>query len=134
MQPDKTIVILNKIDLGQKIDRNTEKINKFHHVIDMSALKRKGLQELYEKITELFNLNEINVENDIVITNERHKNQIQKAIQNLKKAKESLDKKMPIDIIAISLKDVLMNLGEITGEEASEEIIHEIFARFCLGK
>ena len=61
-------------------------------------------------------------------------NQIQKAGQNLEKAIQSLNMNMPIDIIAISLKDVLSNLGEITGEEASEEIINEIFARFCLGK
>ena len=60
--------------------------------------------------------------------------QIKKAIQNLEKAIQSLNINMPIDIVAISLKDVLSDLGEITGEEASEEIINEIFARFCLGK
>ena len=59
---------------------------------------------------------------------------IRKAINNLKETKKSIDKKMPIDIIAISLKNVLSNLSEITGEEATEEIINEIFSRFCLGK
>ena len=131
---NKTIVILNKIDLGQKINIDTGKISDFHHILKISALKGEGLGDLYNKITELFNLNEINVDNEIMITNERHKNQIQKAIRNLKLAQNSLEEKMPIDIIAISLKDVLSNLGEITGEEATEEIINEIFSRFCLGK
>ena len=131
---NKTIVILNKIDLGQKINIDTGKISDFHHILKISALKGEGLGDLYNKITELFNLNEINVDNEVMITNERHKNQIQKAIRNLKLAQNSLEEKMPIDIIAISLKDVLSNLGEITGEEATEEIINEIFSRFCIGK
>ena len=82
----------------------------------------------------MFNLNEINLENDVVITNERHKNLISKAIENLNKAEKVLKDGMPVDIISISLKDALSNLGAITGEEAGEEIIDEIFARFCLGK
>ena len=82
----------------------------------------------------MFNLDVINIDNEIVITNERHKKIIKDAIINLNKSKEALKNNMPIDIIAIGLKDVLTNLGEITGEEASEEIINEIFSRFCLGK
>lgn len=131
---NKTIIILNKIDLEQKLDENIVELSKFNNIIKISALKKEGLENLYEKINDLFNLNKINVDNDIVITNERHKIQIKKAIENLEKAIKSLDNNMPIDIVAISLKDVLSNLGEITGEEASEEIINEIFARFCLGK
>ena len=134
VNPNKTIIILNKIDLEQKLDVNISELSNFNNIIKISALKKEGLDNLYEKINDLFNLNKINVDNDIVITNERHKIQIQKAIQNLEKAIKSLNDNMPIDIIAISLKDVLSDLGEITGEEASEEIIDEIFARFCLGK
>lgn len=134
VNPKKTIIILNKIDLEQKIDENTPEIVKFNNIIKISALKKEGIDKLYEKINDLFNFNQINVDNDIVITNERHKIQIQKAIQNLNKAIKSLNINMPIDIVAIGLKDVLSDLGEITGEEASEEIINEIFARFCLGK
>ena len=134
VNPKKTIIILNKIDLEQKIDENTPEIVKFNNIIKISALKKEGIDKLYGKINDLFNFNQINVDNDIVITNERHKIQIQKAIQNLNKAIKSLSINMPIDIVAISLKDVLSDLGEITGEEASEEIINEIFARFCLGK
>ena len=134
VEPKKTIIILNKMDLEQKVDVNEKEISKFQNIIKISALKKEGIEDLYEKIGKMFNLNQINVDSDIVITNQRHKCQIEKAIKNLNLALESLEKNMPIDIVAISLKDVLSDLGEITGEEASEEIINEIFSRFCLGK
>ena len=134
VDPKKTIIILNKMDLEPKVDVNEKEISKFQNIIKISALKKEGIEDLYEKIGNMFNLNQINVDSDIVITNQRHKCQIEKAIKNLNLALESLEKNMPIDIVAISLKDVLSDLGEITGEEASEEIINEIFSRFCLGK
>ena len=134
VEPKKTIIILNKMDLEQKVDVNEKEISKFQNIIKISALKKEGIEDLYEKIGNMFNLNQINVDSDIVITNQRHKCQIEKAIKNLNLALESLEKNMPIDIVAISLKDVLSDLGEITGEESSEEIINEIFSRFCLGK
>lgn len=134
VDPKKTIIILNKMDLEQKVDASEKEISKFQNIIKISALKKEGIEDLYEKIGNMFNLNQINVDNDIMITNQRHKCQIEKAIKNLNLSLESLEKNMPIDIVAISLKDVLSDLGEITGEEASEEIINEIFSRFCLGK
>ena len=134
INPKNTIIILNKIDLDTKIDENTFKIKEFKNVIKLSALKKQGIEDLYGKIEDMFKLSQINYDSDIVITNERHKNIIRKAIKNLEEAKKSLDGNMPIDIIAISLKDVLSNLDEITGEEASEEIINEIFLFFFLGK
>ena len=131
----KAIIILNKIDLEQKITNENPKLKSFNkNIINMSTKNKIGLETLFEKITTMFNLDEINLDSDIVITNERHKNLISKAIENLNKAEDILKKGMPVDITAISLKDVLTNLGAITGEEAGEEIINEIFARFCLGK
>ena len=131
----KSIVILNKVDLEQKIKPENPKLEIFNkNIINLSAKNKIGLELLFKKITTMFNLDEINIDNDVVITNERHKNLISKAIENLDKAKNILKDGMPVDIIAISLKDVLSNLGAITGEEAGEEIINEIFARFCLGK
>ena len=129
-----TIIILNKIDLEQKVYENCNKLKEFTHIIKISALKKQGIDELYSKIEEMFHLNEVNYDNEVVITSQRHKNAIRKAIKNLEEAKESQERNMPIDIIAISLKNTLSNLGEITGEEATEEIINEIFSRFCLGK
>ena len=131
----KSIIVLNKLDLQEVINEENNEFKEFNgNIIKISAMQKTGLENLYNKITELFNLNEINFDNDIVITNERHRNLICKAIQNLNRAEETLNNNMPVDIIFISLKDVLSNLGSITGEEAGEEIINEIFARFCLGK
>ena len=131
---NKSIVVLNKSDLGAVVNKENELLNRFKYVINISALKRDGINDLYDTINKMFNLNEINLDNEIVITNERHRNIIKKAITNVEKAEESLKNGMPIDIVAISIKDILSNLGEITGDVASEEIIDEIFARFCLGK
>lgn len=131
----KSIIILNKIDLETKIDENNEKIKQTSdNIIKISALNNIGIEKLYEKISELFNLNEINLDNESIITNIRHKNLISKSIKDVKKTKETIDNKMPLDIIAIFIKDILSDLSNITGEEVSEDIINEIFSKFCLGK
>ena len=82
----------------------------------------------------MFNLDQINLDNENLITNIRQKNLIEEAIKDVKNAKNSLNLEMPIDIIAISIKEILEDLGKITGEEVSEDIINEIFSKFCLGK
>ena len=70
----------------------------------------------------------------MLITNERHKNQIKKAIKLVEQADCSVKDNMPIDIVSINLKEALESLGEITGKNVTENVIDEIFARFCLGK
>ena len=131
----KSIIILNKIDLKSKIDENDTKIKSVEApIIKISALNNIGLEKIYEEISNLFNLNQINLDNDFLITNVRHKDLITKAISNVKKAKESITNQMPIDITAISIKDILEDLGSITGEVVTDDIIDEIFSKFCLGK
>ncbi len=131
----KTIIILNKIDLKSVINENDVRLtNISKNIIKISALNNMGLDNLYDKITSLFELNEINLDNEVIITNVRHKNLISKAIENVRKAKDATENKMPLDIIAIFIKDILEDLGKITGEIVSEDIINEIFSKFCLGK
>lgn len=131
----KSIILLNKNDLNPVISENDEKLKKASkNILKISALNKTGIDELYEKISELFNLNEINLDNDILITNVRHKNIISKSLENVKKANEALNINMPIDIITIYIKEILEDLGEITGEVVTEDIINEIFSKFCLGK
>ena len=132
----KSIIILNKIDLEPRvISAENVRLKSFEgNIIEISALNKIGLEKLEEKIVDLFNLNQINLDNEVVITNIRHKNLISKAIENVKKAKITIENKMPLDIIAINIKDILEDLGNITGEIVSEDIINEIFAKFCLGK
>ena len=127
--------MLNKSDLNSVITEDDEKLkNISKNILKISALNKTGIEELYEKIAEMFNLNEINLDNDILITNIRHKNIILNALENVKKANEALNMNMPIDIITIYIKDVLEDLGAITGEVVSEDVINEIFSKFCLGK
>ena len=131
----KSIIILNKCDLETKIDEKNTKLNEASdYIIKISALKNIGIDLLYKKISELFNLNQINLDNDVLITNIRQKEFINKAIENVKKAKETIDKNMTSDIVAIFIKDILEDLGSITGEFVTEDIINEIFSKFCLGK
>lgn len=131
----KSIIILNKMDLATKINEQNEKIKQTNApIIKISALKKEGIEKLEEEITKLFNLNEINLDNEIVITNARHKNLISKAIENVKKTKETMKNEMPLDIVAIFIKDILEDLANITGEIVTDDIIDEIFAKFCLGK
>ena len=129
------IVILNKIDLKSKINENTTQIKQAsNNIIKMSTLEQKGLEDLYNKISQMYALEEINLDNSIMITNVRHKNLIRQALNSCYKTQESIDLKMPLDIIAISLRDILESLGNITGEIVTDDIIDEIFSKFCLGK
>ena len=131
----KSIVLLNKADLNSVLNENDERFKKItENVLKISALNGEGLEKLYALISKMFSLEEINVDNDVIITNLRHKNLISKAIENVKKAKKTVEENMPIDIIAIFIKDILEDLGNITGEVVTDDIINEIFSKFCLGK
>ncbi len=131
----KAIILLNKTDLKEKINKENPEIKGANAtVIKISALNKVGIDKLYEEITKMFDLNQINLDQEVVITNIRHKNLIDKAIESTKKAKETMKQQMPIDIIAIFIKDILEDLGNITGEIVTEDIIDEIFSKFCLGK
>ena len=131
----KTIILINKIDLGKNLIKENEKIKKLkNNIIEFSTINETGLDKLYNKIEELFKLNELDCENTEIITNNRHKQQILLALEDVVKGRESLEAHMPVDITAICLKDILERLAEITGENVSEDIINEIFKKFCLGK
>ena len=131
----RSIILLNKIDEkneGLENDINIKQTNK--PVIKISAKTKEGIEDLYEQILKMFRLNDIEINDGEVITNIRHKNQIRKAIDALKQAKQGLKIEIPIDIIAVSLKESIEDLSEITGENVSEDIINNIFSKFCLGK
>ena len=131
----KYIILLNKMDLEAVIDENDKHLKDFSkNIIKISALNDWGLDRLYSKISEMFNFSEINFDNEVIITNLRQKNLITKAIEDISKVKEVIKNEMPIDIIAMFIKNILEDLNSITGEEVSEDIINEIFAKFCLAK
>lgn len=131
----KVIILLNKIDLNSKIDEKDYRLLAVaQDIIKVSALNNLGIDKLYGKITDMFNLDQINLDNEILITNLRQKNLITKAIEHIHETKNTMSNNMPLDIVAISIKEILEDLGSITGDEVSEDIIDEIFSKFCLGK
>ena len=131
----KAIILLNKIDLEDKDLINEEEIKETNKkVIKISLASELNLSEFYKELDKMFRLNEIMADNEILITNIRHKKIIDKAIEHTKEAKKDLQNGMPIDIISINIKTVLEDLSEITGENVTEDIIQDIFSKFCLGK
>ena len=130
-----TIILLNKCDLRQKNAKTINYMSKLNKtVIEVSMKTKKGIDELYNCIEKKFKMNEIDIGSETVVTNIRHKNQIHKAIESIDKALEIVNSQMPIDIIAVEIKQTLEDLGSITGDNVSEDIINEIFSKFCLGK
>lgn len=131
----KAIILLNKVDVLKNNNKMEEEIKKLNKpVIKISAKEEMGLENLYDEIKKMFELNEISSNNEILITNERHKKQIIKAKQNILDAIETVRNNTPVDIISIYINQAMEDLGEITGVNVSENIINEIFAKFCLGK
>lgn len=128
------IIILNKIDIENE-QFDISKINNINKpIIRLSAKTGAGIDDLYNEIVKMFNINEIEINNGEIITNIRHKNQIRKAIESINNSIESINLNMPIDIVSINIRDVLSNLGDITGDNVTEDIINKIFSKFCLGK
>ena len=131
----KAIILLNKIDVKNSNLENNYKIKSLNKpVVKISAKNNEGIEELYNTILNMFEINEIEISDGNVITNIRHKNQITKAISALDGALNTIESKMPVDILAIYLKQTLEEISSITGDNVSQDIIDEIFAKFCLGK
>lgn len=131
----KSIILLNKTDLKPIINEYDERLQSItKNILKISAINKIGIDLLYERILKMFNLSEINLDNEILITNVRHKNIISNAIKNVESANNAINNNLPIDIITIYIKEILEDLGKITGEVITEDIINEIFSKFCLGK
>lgn len=130
-----SIIILNKIEKEHIITKDDKRLKESsNEIIEISALNNIGIDKIYECISRLFKLNKINVENSAMITNIRHKEAINEALHNTKQAIDVIKQDMPIDICSVYIKNILESLGRITGESVSEDILKEIFSKFCLGK
>ena len=130
-----SIILLNKVDLKENNLEKSEELKKLNkRIIKISAKNGNGIEELYNEIENMFQIKNLETDGEIIITNIRHKNQIEYAINNINEAINAVKNNLPIDIISISIKQTLEDLGKITGENVSEDIINEIFSKFCLGK
>ena len=127
------IIVLNKIDLEERVDiSKLEDLGK--PIVRISTKTKDGIDDLYNQISEIYKLKEIANNGELIVSNNRHKKLIKNAKQNLDIAKQTILDKMPIDIISGNLKEIIEELGKITGETVTEDVINEIFSKFCLGK
>lgn len=136
----KSILLLNKSDLERKVTKEEiKKICKEYNienipVIEISAKEEKGIDRLEEIVKEMFYHGEISFNNEIYITNIRHKTALERAKDSLMKVIESIENDMPEDFYSIDLMDAYETLGSITGEMVGEDLVNEIFSKFCMGK
>jgi tRNA modification GTPase len=134
----KRIVIINKIDISDddrigEMKQQLEALGEIP-VITASMLDGTGLDELFDVITGLFLKGTIDQNNEILVTNARHKQLLDTAIRCLDAADNAHAGGLPLDFVTIDIKECADALGQITGESVSEDVLQEIFSRFCIGK
>ena len=152
----KAIILLNKSDLKTVVDENlirkkisalkkeaeqteksegqTYKVSENIPVIQISAKEEKGIQTFQDTVKEMFLRGNISFNEEIYITNARQKSALVNAMESMKKVIESIEKGMPEDFYSIDLMDAYEELGNITGESMGEDLVNEIFSKFCMGK
>ena len=103
-------------------------------VISISAANHSGVEDLKEEIRTMFFHGEISLHNDVYITNERQKYLLEEAYRSLTQVKNSILNEMPEDFYSIDLMDAYEFLGKIIGESVDDDLVNEIFSKFCMGK
>jgi len=131
----KVIAVLNKIDLGLDIeDQYLYDLFGADNVIKMSVKNRMGLDKLEERIKGLVFHGKLNVSKNNLVTGIRHKRLLEKALESIKGAVLSIENQIPVDLISVDIKEAWTSLGAITGDTVGEDIVNEIFSKFCIGK
>ncbi len=130
-QDTKRIIVINKTDLEEKIDISKANLE---NVVKTTTNTQEGITPLKDKIKELFNLENIKTKDYTYLTNARQLALASNAYNSLKEAEEGINTNLPIDMVEIDLKNCFDTLGEIIGETYSEEIIDNLFEKFCVGK
>lgn len=131
------IVLLNKSDLNSEI--SVEDVQKLYghdyvRIIQFSAKEKSGVDELENQIKEIFFAGEVKADTEAPITNIRHKNLLEDAKDSLSMVKRSIEDDMPEDFLSIDLMSAYDSLGKIIGEEIEDDLMEEIFTKFCMGK
>ena len=130
----KAIIIFNKTDLSPVIDVDELMKRTVHPVIPVSAKEETGIEELEEKIREIFFGGSISFNDEVYITSARHKEALEETRKSLELVKNSIRMDMPEDFFSIDLMNAYESLGKITGESVGEDLVNEIFSKFCTGK
>ena len=127
------IIIINKNDLERKIDLNGIDVDK-SNIINMSILYNEGIDELKAKIVELFNISQIETTDPTYLSNARSISILESCLESIEEVEKGLGNNQPIDMIELDIKDIWEKLGTINGTTYEEELLDEMFSRFCLGK
>lgn len=130
----KSIVIYNKTDLASAVDMGSLKEKTGSQVIPVSVVEETGVEELEKAIREMFFQGEISFDDEVYITNARHKAALEEAEKSLEMVTESIEAGMPEDFFSIDLMGAYEALGRILGESLGEDLVNEIFSKFCVGK
>lgn len=128
------LVLLNKSDLNPVLTFEMMQSKTEHKILMISAKEEQGIHELEEEIRSMFFHGEIDFNDEVLITNMRHKAALLEAKKSLEMVMESIQNGMPEDFYTIDLTDAYQALGRIVGEEMGEDLINEIFGKFCMGK
>lgn len=130
LNKDKTIIVLNKDDLANKINKSNFD---FSHVVSTNTNSLEGIDSLKDEITKMFSLDMLE-ETDTFLANNRQLTCANKALETLLKIRENIKSDLPLELIEIDLQEVLNELGTITGEVYDEELLDTLFENFCVGK
>ena len=138
----KIIVLMNKSDLETVVDIYDVKSNLYEYsheeedirFISISAKEKIGMEEFENVAKEMFFHGDIKIQDEVMITNMRHKELLSDAIESLKLVIGSIDNQMPEDFLTIDMMSAYESLGKIIGEEVEEDLVNEIFSKFCMGK
>lgn len=129
----KYLVLINKNDLETKLDISKLNIDK-DKIINLSIINNQGIDELKDKIVELFKLNELETKDPTYLNNTRSISILKNCLKKTEEIEESLKNNLPIDMIELDIKAIWEELGKINGSTYEEELLDEMFKRFCLGK
>ena len=127
------LLLINKIDLERKIELNKIKIDN-SKIVEISVKNNKGIDGLKNKIIELFNLNSLETKDPTYLSNTRSLSILKRCLDAINEVEKGLENDMPIDMIELDIKNIWEELGKINGTSYEEELLDEMFSRFCLGK
>ena len=134
----KAVILLNKSDLDSVVTREEvlEQLDdlEVQKMISVSAKEQTGIEELENALKDLFFEGKVTFNDEVCITNLRQKADLAEARESLLKVQESLEMDMPEDFYSIDLMSAYEALGAITGESVGEDLVNEIFSKFCMGK
>ena len=133
IEKKKYLVLINKKDLETKLDVKKLNIPR-NRIVELSIINNEGIESVKEKIIEMFNINELETKDPTYLSNSRSISILKRCLKSIEDIEKSLNNNVPIDIIEMDIKNIWEELGTINGTSYEDELLDEMFSRFCLGK